>query len=137
MLDGPGLDDLPAQALYLSEGSFLILAHERGEAHHVSRKNGCQTSLDLWLARAAHVRSPRGRPDGASLRRLRPGKEINEATLERSASVGQAELSQGCSMVLRTLVTCCRRGLMTASGTKRRWTERLHLHGEQIFTRAG
>src|SRR5215211_3237433 len=88
MLDGPGLDDLPAQALYLSEGSFLILAHERGEAHHISRKNGCQTSLDLWLARAAHVRSPRGRSDGASLRLLRPGKEINEAKLEKPASHG-------------------------------------------------
>src|SRR5215207_10828809 len=88
MLDGPGLDDLPAQALNLNEGSFFILAHERGEAHHVSRKNGCQTSLDLWLARAAHVRSPRGRFDGASLRLLRPGKEINKAKLERLASRG-------------------------------------------------
>src|SRR3954447_10086837 len=97
MLDGPGLNDLPAQALNLSEGSFFILAHERGEAHHISRKNGWQTSLDPWLARAAHVRSPRRRCDGASLQLLRPGKAINEAKLERPAFVGQSEVSQGCS----------------------------------------
>ncbi len=46
MLLDCGYNDLLLEGLDLREGALLVRAHERGEAHHISGKDGGETSLN-------------------------------------------------------------------------------------------